>query len=78
MCLRLYDYQSKARRYSNGLTYLKTRVTTNQKHIIDSQKPKRKLKHNRNQQNTKGKTKRTRKEHRRSTKSTGKQGLQWQ
>ena len=51
MCLRLYDYQSKARRYSNGLTYLKTRVTTNQKHIIDSQKPKRKLKHNRKETN---------------------------
>ena len=27
-CLSLYDYQSKASRYSNGLTYLKTRVTT--------------------------------------------------
>ena len=26
MCLSLYDYQSKASRYSNGLTYLKTRV----------------------------------------------------
>ena len=47
MCLSLYDYQSKASRYSYGLTYLKTRVTTNQKHIIDSQKPKTKeLEHN--------------------------------
>ena len=34
MCLSLYDYQSKANRYSNGLAYLKNRVTTNQKHTI--------------------------------------------
>ena len=47
MCLNLYDYPSKANRYSCGLTYLKTRVTTNQKHRINSQKPKRKeLKYN--------------------------------
>ena len=47
MCLNLYDYQLKASRYSYGLTYLKTRVTTHQKDTIDSQKPKRKeLKHN--------------------------------
>ena len=32
MCLSLYDYQSKTSGYSNGLTYLKTRVTANQKH----------------------------------------------
>ena len=60
MCLSLYDYQSKASRYSYGLTYLKTRVTTNQKHIIDSQKPKTKeLEHNtkENHQTTRGKTK---------------------
>ena len=36
----IYDYQSKASRYSYGLTYLKTRVTTNQKHTTDSQKQK--------------------------------------
>ena len=41
MCLSLYDYQSKTSRYRKGLTYLKNRVTTNQKHTIDSQKPKR-------------------------------------
>ena len=41
MCWSLYDYQSKANRYWKGLTYLKNRVATNQKHIIDSQKPKR-------------------------------------
>ena len=40
MCLILHDYQSKASRYSNGLTYLKNRVTTNEKHTIDSQKQK--------------------------------------
>ena len=32
----------KASRYRKGLTYLKNRVTTNQKHTIDSQKPKEK------------------------------------
>ena len=41
MCLSLQDHQSKASRHSNELTYLKTRVTTNQKHTKDSQKPKR-------------------------------------
>ena len=41
MYLSLYDYQSKETRYSSGLTYLKNRVTTNQKHTVDSQKPKR-------------------------------------
>ena len=61
ICLCLYDYQSEASRYRNGLTYLKNRVIRNKKYTIDSQKPKiRKLKHNRkdNHQNTKGKTKR--------------------
>ena len=60
MCLSLYNYQSKASRYSYGLTYLKTRVTTNQKHKTDSQKPKRKeIKHNtkENHQTTKAKIK---------------------
>ena len=48
-------------RYSNRLTYLKNKVTTNQKHSVDSQKTKpRKLKHNaeENHKTTKGKTKR--------------------
>ena len=41
MCLSLYDYQSKARRYyRKGLLCLKNRLTTNQKYTIDSQKPK--------------------------------------
>ena len=69
-CLDLYDHQSKGSRYNYVLTHLKTRVTTNQKHTIDFQKPKRKeLKHNakENHQTTKGKTKR-RKELRRTTK----------
>ena len=37
MCLSLYDYQSKANRDRKGLTYLKNRVTINQKHKIESQ-----------------------------------------
>ena len=43
--LSLYNYQSKASRYSYGLIHLKTRVSTNQKHTIDSQKNKE-IKHN--------------------------------
>ena len=61
--MNLYDYKSKER-YSNGLTYFKNRVTTKQKHTIDSQKPnRREHKHNmeENDQTTKGKTKRERK-----------------
>lgn len=42
MCLNFYDYQSKASIYSYGLTYLKSKVITNQKHGIDSQKIKEK------------------------------------
>ena len=42
MCMSLYDYHSKASIYSYGLANLKTRVTTNQKNSIDSQKPKKK------------------------------------
>ena len=74
MCLSLYDYQSKASRYSNGLTYLKTRVTPNQKYItIDSQKQKRKqFKHNTNENHQTTKGKRKRREEQRNTKSTGK------
>ena len=37
MCLSLYEYQSKVHRYNDRLIYLKTRVTTTQKHTIDSQ-----------------------------------------
>ena len=55
-------------------------VTTTQKPTIDAQKPKRKeLQHTtkENHQTTKGKTKR-RNEQRRTTKTTGKQGIKWQ
>ena len=78
MCLSLCGCLSKASSYRRGLTYLKNRVTTIQKHTIDSQKPKRKNKYNikENHQITKGKTKR--KGQRRNIKSMGKQGLKWQ
>ena len=36
VCLSLHD-QSKVHRYNDRLIYLKTRVTTTQKHTIDSQ-----------------------------------------
>ena len=78
MCLSLYDYRSKASRYTMGLTYLKNRVTTNQKHKTDSQKPKRrehKYNTKENYQTTRGKTTRKRKGQRRNIKSTGKQCL---
>lgn len=60
ICLCLYDYESEASRYSNGLTFMKNRIIRNQKYTIDSQKTKiRDLKHNKkdNHKNTKGKTK---------------------
>ena len=38
--MSLNDYQSKASRYREGLTYLKNRATTNQKQTTYSQKPK--------------------------------------
>ena len=53
------NYKSKANRYKKWLTYLKNRVTTNQKHTIDSQKPKEhKYNTKENHHTTKGKTKR--------------------
>ena len=56
MCLNLYDYQFKVSRYSYGSTYLKNRVTTNQKHTVDSQKPKRReYKHNTTEKSSKHK-----------------------
>ena len=60
MCLILYDYQSKASIYRKGLTYLNNVVTTNKKHTIDSQKPKKtehKCNTKGNHQTIKGKTK---------------------
>ena len=79
MYLSLYDYQSKASRCTKGLTYLKNRVTTNQKHTIDSQKPKeREHKYNtrKNHQTTKWKAERKR-DKEEMQKSTGKQCLKW-
>ena len=40
MCLNFYDYQPKASRYRYGLTYMKTRVSTNQKHTLTKNKKK--------------------------------------
>ena len=36
----VYDYQFKSSRYSYGSIYLNSRVTTDQKHITDSQRSK--------------------------------------
>ena len=74
MCLSLYDYQSKASRYTKGLTFLKNRVTTNQKHAIGSQKPKK----NTNIIQKVSIKVQKKKQKQRNTKSTGKQGLKWQ
>ena len=58
-------------------TYLKTRVITNQKHIVGSQMPKRKeLKHTKKP--SKHKRKIREKTQKRTAISTGKQGLKWQ
>lgn len=66
MYLRLYNYQSKVNRYSNGLINLKNRLTTKQKHTIDAQKAKRrKCKYNTKPSNHTHK--------KRNAKSTGKQ-----
>ena len=65
MSLNLYDYQYEASRSSNGLTYLKPKITTNQKRTIESQKLKRrelKLNTKENHQMVNRKTKRKRKE----------------
>ena len=43
MCLSLHDYQPKVSRYRKGLTYVKTRATTNQSQTLRSQKLKRKI-----------------------------------
>ena len=65
MCLSLYDYQSKESRYRKGLTYLKYRATTNQKHKIESQKPKRReRKYKSKSSNHKKRKKGTKKKHR--------------
>ena len=71
MCLCLYDYQVKVRRYRKVLTYLKNRATTNQNQTLLSQKLKRKVhKHkiSRNHQTKKGR------EEKRNIEATGKPG----
>ena len=78
MCLNLYNYQAKAGRYRKGLTYLKNRVTKNQKHTINSLKPKRRKHEHNVRANHQTKKRKNRKEQRRNTDSTGKQDLKWQ
>ena len=78
MSLSLYNYQSKSSRYRQG--YLKTRATTNQKHKIDSPKPKRrehKHKMKGNHHSTK-KEKKKKKEEQQRNNQLWKKGLKWQ
>ena len=74
MCLSLYNYQSKSSRYRQG--YLKTRATTNQKHKIDSPKPKRR--EHKHKKQGKHHTTERRVKPRKNKEQTGKQGLIWQ
>ena len=74
MCLSLYDYQSKATRYRKWVTYLKNKITTNQKYKIDSQKPERR-ECKCNTKEKPQKEKRKNKGQRRNIKSMGKQSL---
>ena len=59
MCLSVHDFSSIANKYSHGITYLKTKVTTFQRHKTDRQKPVRKeLRNNKESHQTiKGKRK---------------------
>ena len=70
----VYDYQFKSSRYSYGSIYLNSRVTTNQKYTIDSQKPKE-----RNLNVLQNKTIRPQweKNEQRTTKTSEKQGIKW-
>ena len=74
MCLTLYDYQAKPKRYTKRLTHLKNRETTNQNQTLHSQKLKRKGHKHKIKGNHPTKK---RKEGRRNIESTGKQGLKW-
>jgi len=70
---------SKANRYSKGLTYLKNRVTTNQKHTLDPQKSKRREHKHKVKGNPQWKPQKERERDIEETqKSTGKQNLKWQ
>ena len=72
MCLKLYDYQSKASIYRKGFTYLKNRATTNQNQVLHSQKLKRKAHKHKINGNHSTKKKKKRKEERRNIESPGK------
>ena len=72
--LRFYDNQSKGSTYK-GLTYLKNRVATNQKRVIEAQKPKEQKHNAKENQTIEGK--RRRKRSKKKQKSTGKEGLKW-
>ena len=75
MCLSLHDYQPKVSRYRKGLTYVKTRATTNQSQTLHLQKMKRKtLKQKIIGDHPTNK----RKEEWRIIESTGTRGLKWQ
>ena len=76
--MQIFFFPSKkANRYRKWVTYLKNKITTNQKYKIDSQKPERRdCQYNTEEnQTTKGKTKRKNKGQRRNIKSMGKQSL---
>ena len=75
MCLSLYDYQAKERKYRKELTYLKNRATTNQNQTLHSQKLERKILKHKISENHPTKN---RKEAGETIESTGKQGLKWQ
>ena len=62
MCVSLHDYQVKASRYRNVLTYLKNRATTNQNQNIYSQKAKKKRTQAQNKGNNSTKKKKITKE----------------
>ena len=57
------------------LTYLKNRVATNQKRVIEAQKPKEQKHNAKENQTIEGK--RRRKRSKKKQKSTGKEGLKW-
>ena len=79
--MNLNDYQFKASRYNYGSTYMNPMVTTNQKPMIDTQKPKRKEpKHRRkeNHQTTMGGKKKRRNEQGRTTKNKQTKTKNWQ
>ena len=76
MCLSLYNYQSKSSRYRQG--YLKTRATTNQKHKIDSPKPKRREDKHKMKGNHHATKKGKKKEEQQRNNQLWKKGLKWQ